>query len=84
MRKMLPGFGVVGTPNSVRAYVPLLRSYGFKVVALWGRTKEDAAKVAAELNIPFHSSNVDEVNNLFYGIVESDQVAHMLEITRSQ
>lgn len=65
MRKMLPGFGVVGTPNSVRAYVPLLRSYGFKVVALWGRTKEDAAKVAAELNIPFHSSNVDEVNNLF-------------------
>lgn len=63
MRKMLPGFGVVGTPNSVRAYVPLLRSYGFKVVALWGRTKEDAAKVAAELNIPFHSSNVDEVNN---------------------
>lgn len=61
MRKMLPGFGVVGTPNSVRAYVPLLRSYGFKVVALWGRTKEDAAKVAAELNIPFHSSNVDEV-----------------------
>lgn len=62
MRKMLPGFGVVGTPSSVRAYVPLLKSYGFRVVALWGRTKEDAARVAAELNIPFHSSNVDEVN----------------------
>jgi predicted dehydrogenase len=58
---MLPGFGVVGTPNSVRAYVPILKSNGFKVVALWGRTKEDAATVAAELNIPFHSSNVDEV-----------------------
>lgn len=75
MRKMLPGFGVVGTPNSVRAYVPLLRSYGFKIVALWGRTKEDAAKVATELNIPFHSSNVDEV---YFSLIFQDSMFLLL------
>lgn len=61
MRKMLPGMGVIGTTNSVRSYVPLLKSRGFKVVAIWGRTKEEAEKLAKELKISFSTIKVDDV-----------------------
>jgi predicted dehydrogenase len=50
---MLPGIGVIGTPSSVRSFVPLLKSCGLQVVALWGRTKEEAIELSSELNIPF-------------------------------
>ncbi|CAG2237985.1 Glucose-fructose oxidoreductase domain-containing protein 2,Glucose-fructose oxidoreductase domain-containing protein 1 [Mytilus edulis] len=58
---MLPGIGVIGTPASVRSYVPLLKSCGFQVVALWGRTKEEATGLSAELDIPFCAVKVDEI-----------------------
>ncbi|XP_060066212.1 glucose-fructose oxidoreductase domain-containing protein 1-like [Ylistrum balloti] len=61
MRKMLPGIGVIGTTTSIRSYVPLLKSCGFHVAALWGRTKEEADELAKELNIPFSTNRVDEV-----------------------
>lgn len=61
MRKMLPGIGVIGTPSSVRSFVPLLKSCGLQVVALWGRTKEEAAELSSELNIPFCAIKVDEI-----------------------
>ena len=46
---MLPGVGVFGTGKLLEAVVPHLRSLGFKVVALWGQTIDDAARVAGEL-----------------------------------
>ncbi|KAK3085245.1 hypothetical protein FSP39_000559 [Pinctada imbricata] len=61
MRKMLPGLAVVGTPSSVLSYVPLLKSCGFKVVALWANTKEEAHSLADHLDVAFFSSKVDEV-----------------------
>lgn len=45
---MLPGVGVFGTGKLLEAVVPHLRSLGFRVVALWGQTLDDAGKVAGE------------------------------------
>ncbi|KAK4313658.1 hypothetical protein Pmani_015005 [Petrolisthes manimaculis] len=58
---MLPGIGVFGTGDIVRALVPFLRAKGFRVEAIWGRTLEAAENVATELNIPFHTNKVDDV-----------------------
>ena len=55
---MLPGIGVFGTGDIVRALVPFLRAKGFRVEAVWGRTLEAAENVATELNIPFHTNKV--------------------------
>lgn len=57
--KMLPGIGVFGTGDIVRALVPFLRAKGFRVEAIWGRTLEAAENVATELNIPFHTNKVN-------------------------
>ena len=46
---MLPGVGVFGTGKLLEAVVPHLRSLGFHVVALWGQTVDEAAKVAGML-----------------------------------
>ncbi|XP_060606198.1 glucose-fructose oxidoreductase domain-containing protein 1-like [Ruditapes philippinarum] len=61
MRKMLPGIGVFGTTPSIRTFVAILNSCGFKVVALWGRVKAEAEQLASELNIPISTDNVDEI-----------------------
>ncbi|KFM82361.1 Glucose-fructose oxidoreductase domain-containing protein 1, partial [Stegodyphus mimosarum] len=58
---MLPGVGVFGTGKIIRVLVPCLRARGFKVEAIWGRTKEAAEFVATELDIPFSTNKVDEV-----------------------
>uniref|UniRef100_T1JKZ9 Gfo/Idh/MocA-like oxidoreductase N-terminal domain-containing protein n=1 Tax=Strigamia maritima TaxID=126957 RepID=T1JKZ9_STRMM len=58
---MLPGIGVFGTGNIVRVLVACLRSKGFKVEAIWGRTLEVAATLATELEIPFYTNLVDDV-----------------------
>lgn len=58
---MLPGIGVFGTGNVVRVFIPLLRERGFKIEAIWGRTLAEAAEVAKDLDIPFHTSRVDDV-----------------------
>ncbi|XP_071035867.1 glucose-fructose oxidoreductase domain-containing protein 1 [Parasteatoda tepidariorum] len=58
---MLPSVGVFGTGKIIRVLVPCLRSRGFKVEAIWGRSKETAEKIAKELEIPFFTDKVDEV-----------------------
>ncbi|XP_064082623.1 glucose-fructose oxidoreductase domain-containing protein 2-like isoform X5 [Macrobrachium nipponense] len=61
LETMLPGIGVFGTGDIVRALVPFLRAKGFRVEAVWGRTLDAAENVATELNIPFHTNKVDDV-----------------------
>ncbi|CAH1779890.1 unnamed protein product [Owenia fusiformis] len=58
---MQPGIGVFGTGTTIRCLVPIFKSCGFKVEALWGRTKELADDVARDLSIPFSTNKVDEV-----------------------
>lgn len=58
---MLPGIGVFGTGSLVKAIVPFLREKGFKVEALWGRTLPEAAQTARELDVPFHTTKIDDV-----------------------
>ncbi|XP_053491224.1 glucose-fructose oxidoreductase domain-containing protein 2 [Ictalurus furcatus] len=58
---MLPGVGVFGTGRTVRSLVPLLQEEGFPVQAVWGRTQEEAERLANELNIPFSTSQSDDV-----------------------
>ena len=57
----LPGIGVFGTGTAVRCLVPLLKSCGFRVEALWGRTKEQAEECARDLEICFKTNEVDDV-----------------------
>jgi hypothetical protein len=61
LAEMLPGIGIFGTGSVVRIIVPFLRSKGFVVEALWGRTLPAAQKAAKELGIPFCTTKVDEV-----------------------
>ncbi|XP_015110603.1 glucose-fructose oxidoreductase domain-containing protein 2 [Diachasma alloeum] len=58
---MLPGIGLFGTGSVVRVIVPFLREKGFKIEAVWGRTLAEAAEVAKDLEIPFHTSRIDDV-----------------------
>ncbi|XP_022237405.1 glucose-fructose oxidoreductase domain-containing protein 1-like isoform X2 [Limulus polyphemus] len=58
---MLPGIGIFGTGKIVYVLVPCFRTRGFRVEAIWGRTQEDAEKVAEQLDIPFSTNKVDEV-----------------------
>ncbi|KAB7505999.1 Glucose-fructose oxidoreductase domain-containing protein 1 [Armadillidium nasatum] len=58
---MLPGIGVFGTGDIVQALVPFLRTKGFCVEAIWGRTLDAAERVASELNVKFYTNKVDDV-----------------------
>ncbi|XP_011302939.1 glucose-fructose oxidoreductase domain-containing protein 2 [Fopius arisanus] len=58
---MLPGIGLFGTGSVVRVIVPFLREKGFKIEAVWGRTLAEAAEVAKDLEIPFHTGRIDDV-----------------------
>lgn len=58
---MLPGIGVFGTGTAVKCLIPILKSCGFKVEAIWGRTKDQADDVARDLEISFSTNKVDEV-----------------------
>lgn len=58
---MLPGIGVFGTSNVVRVIIPFLREKGFKIEAIWGRTANEASELASVLDIPFHTSRIDDV-----------------------
>ncbi|XP_069511286.1 glucose-fructose oxidoreductase domain-containing protein 2 [Ambystoma mexicanum] len=59
--KTLPGVGVFGTGSTARVLVPLLRAEGFSIEALWGKTEEEAKKLAEEMNISFYTSRTDDV-----------------------
>jgi predicted dehydrogenase len=58
---MQPGIGVFGTGTTVRCLVPILKTCGFQVQALWGRTKDLAEDAARDLSIPFSTNKVDDV-----------------------
>ncbi|ESO98212.1 hypothetical protein LOTGIDRAFT_114597 [Lottia gigantea] len=58
---MLPRVGVFGTTTIIKSLVPILKSNGFLVVALWGRTKEQADELGKELGVTFTTQKVDEV-----------------------
>ena len=58
---MLPGIGVFGTGSLVKVIIPFLREKGFKIEAIWGRTIAEASVVAKQLDIPFHTSRIDDV-----------------------
>ena len=57
----LPGIGVFGTGTAVKCLIPILKSCGFRVEALWGQTKSLADECARDLDITFRTNNVDEV-----------------------
>ncbi|KAI4497194.1 hypothetical protein M0802_007678 [Mischocyttarus mexicanus] len=57
----LPGIGVFGTGNIVRIIIPFLREKGFKIKAIWGRTLSEVSEAATDLEIPFHTSRIDDV-----------------------
>ncbi|XP_015172851.1 PREDICTED: glucose-fructose oxidoreductase domain-containing protein 1 [Polistes dominula] len=57
----LPGIGVFGTGNIVRVIIPFLRVKGFEIKAIWGRTLSEVSEAAADLEIPFHTSRIDDV-----------------------
>ncbi|XP_031370205.1 glucose-fructose oxidoreductase domain-containing protein 1 isoform X3 [Apis dorsata] len=57
----LPGIGVFGTGSIVRIIIPFLREKGFRIEAIWGRTLAEVLEVATDLEIPFHTSRIDDV-----------------------
>ncbi|CAG5136056.1 unnamed protein product [Candidula unifasciata] len=61
MRKMLPGIGVFGNTAAMRCYIPMFKSYGFEVVALWARTQEEAKQMSDDLGIEIYTTDVDKV-----------------------
>ncbi|GFN90387.1 glucose-fructose oxidoreductase domain-containing protein 1 [Plakobranchus ocellatus] len=61
MRKMLPGVGVFGNTPAMRCYIPILKSCGLEVVALWARTAEEARQMSDDLGIPLYTTDVDKV-----------------------
>nr|CAB3248893.1 glucose-fructose oxidoreductase domain-containing protein 1 [Phallusia mammillata] len=61
MTHPLPGVGVFGTGFTAKAFIHLLKLAGFRIEALWGRTTDDAEKLASEMDIPFFTSNIDDV-----------------------
>ena len=61
MAAQLPGIGVFGTDTAVKCLVPILQNCGFKVEALWGRTRKEAEDCSRELGVSFFTDKVDEV-----------------------
>lgn len=61
MCRQLPGVAIFGTSPPVYVIVPALRDKGFRVEAIWGRKLVDVENTAAKLNIPFFTTQIDEV-----------------------
>ena len=57
----LPGIGVFGTSSTVKCLVPILKSWGFKVEALWSHSREQGEECARDLGVTFCTDKVDEV-----------------------
>jgi len=60
-QQQLPGIGVFGTGVTTRLLVPHLRSTGFRIAAVWGKTLKEADRCAAHLSIPFATHRIDDV-----------------------
>ena len=61
MSSSLPGVGIFGTGFTATTAAYLLKSSGFRIEAIWGRTKDEAKAVATLLDVPFYTSHVDEL-----------------------
>lgn len=57
----LPGVGIFGSGLTARAIIYLLQSHGFEIKAIWDKNEESAKAVAEELDIPFHTSRIEDV-----------------------
>ena len=57
----LPGVGIFGTSVTATTASYLLKSSGFHIEAIWGRTEDEAKKVASLLDIPFCTSHIDDL-----------------------
>eukprot|EP00092_Neocalanus_flemingeri_P084684 GFUD01106421.1.p1 GENE.GFUD01106421.1~~GFUD01106421.1.p1 ORF type:complete len:375 (-),score=165.96 GFUD01106421.1:297-1421(-) len=56
-----PGVGIFGSSPPARWLATVLQDQGFRVEAIWARTSMEAEAAAQALNIPFHTSRVDDV-----------------------
>ena len=61
MSVSLPGVGIFGTSVNATTACYLLKSAGFRIEAIWGRTREDAKKIATLLDIPFTTTQIDDL-----------------------
>jgi predicted dehydrogenase len=57
----LPGCGIFGSNEVVKAIVPILREKGFEIQAIWGKTIQEAEQIAKELKINFYTNKIDDV-----------------------
>jgi len=57
----LPGVGIFGTSVTATTACYLLKSAGFQIEAIWGRTQDEAKKIAKLLDIPFFTSHIDDL-----------------------
>ncbi|KAK2722987.1 glucose-fructose oxidoreductase domain-containing protein 2-like [Artemia franciscana] len=58
---MLLEVGIIGTSKPVKFLVTLLRAKGFQPVAVCGNQLNTAKKFAEEADIPFYTSNVEDI-----------------------
>nr|XP_002124667.1 glucose-fructose oxidoreductase domain-containing protein 1 [Ciona intestinalis] len=61
MTHALPGVGVFGTGITAKLMIHLLKTSGFRIEALWGRTEDEAKELASLLDIPFSTCSIDDV-----------------------
>ena len=54
---------IIGTGWGANVQVPIFRQAGLEIAALWARSQEKARNVAAELSIPFGSTDYEAVIN---------------------
>ena len=57
----LPGIGIFGTGPLTLALTPLLKDIGYPIVAVWGRTVEEAEDCANKLDVSYSTNRVDDV-----------------------
>ena len=65
----LPGIGVFGTGMTVKCLIPILQKCGFKARALWGKTQQEAAECAKDLEIDFYTTKVIFLELLLLNII---------------
>lgn len=58
---MLPSVGIFGSDINAEILVSVFKAAGFSVRAVWGKTQESAKKIADELDIPYHTSKIQDL-----------------------
>lgn len=61
----LPGVGVFGTDLASKALIWMLQSAGFRIEAIWGRTDDDANKLAVSTKF---KSTIPDTSILLSGL----------------